>query len=221
MNKVSLILTLGLLTVATSWADAQTALQAARERYPATEIRSAVNTALPGIYAFDMGGETVYGDVSARYLLFGQLIDTQAPPVRDLYRQIADTAIELQSGSGGEVIIFTDPLCPYCAALEQRILAGELAGYRISMVLVPLQPGSYELSAAVLCETDPAQAWRKLMLGELVPQSCQTDKIDQHVRAAQQARIHATPSLLAPSGEILVGLPEAKQLANWAAREQQ
>ncbi len=220
MKNLVWLLIAGMISAALANADAQTALQAARERYPTTQVRDAVPTALPGVYEFDMGGETVYGDITARYLLFGKLFDMQSPTVTDAYRLIADVAIELQPGIAGEVIVFSDPLCAYCATFEQRIKAGELDDYRISMVLVPLQPGSEKLSAGVLCKANPAQAWRDLMYHGNIPASCVTDKLEQHILAAERAGINATPSFLVPNGELMVGLPESAQLAVWIAQGQ-
>ncbi len=207
--------------------DAAQALASARAAYPATDVRAARATPLPGIFEFDMGGETVYGDATARYLILGRLLDMRAEgvfPQRITPAQYAaaqDAAIVLQEGEGREVVVFSDPLCPYCAQLERRLLAGELAGYTVRLILVAFLPGSEQAVAGVLCSPDPASAYREAVLaGAQHPADCRPPAAAVHQRLAAQLGVQATPSLLGPAGYLHAGLLPPGELAAWAGRQQ-
>lgn len=222
--KQLLSMALLVATVLTAWpasADLVTALAAARARYPATDVRDVAVTPLPGIYEFDMGGETVYGDASARYLILGRLVDMAAPPPPPLdYATLSQTAVDLQQGNAGEVILFSDPQCPYCVALEQRLAAGELKGYRVRLIFAPLLPGSEQIAQQLLCQPDPGRAYRQLMLTGVRPPACTGGNLTAHFAAVQAAGITGTPSLLAPTGAVQRGLPAPGALRAWVTAEQ-
>lgn len=202
-------------------ADARQALLAARNLYPATDVRAAYPTPLPGIYEFDMGGETVYGDVSARYLILGRLLDMGAPELAPLdYAQVAQDAFVLQDGSAGELVLISDPGCAYCVEFERRLQAGELADVRIKVILTNLLGSSAEPIAGILCSSDPGRAYRDYMLLAKSTPACESELVAAHARAARLARVRATPTFVAPSGRMRMGLPARGELASWVASEQ-
>ncbi|MCY4324731.1 MAG: DsbC family protein [Betaproteobacteria bacterium] len=223
-----LVALLAALLAAPALAGADAALAAAREAYPATDVRAARPTPLPGIYEFDMGGESVYGDASARYLILGRMLDMAGIDARlgrrisdGQYRQIRQSAIVLQRGSSGELVIFSDPQCPFCAQLERRLLAGELADHSIYLILVAFQPGSGPQVAGIICASDPAHAYRQATLaGRSFPGGCDLQRMHEHERLARQAGVSATPSLLAPAGYLHPGLPAQGMLRAWVEENQ-
>ena len=216
-----LCLSIGAFSRADVSQDALKALLAARELYPATDVRSALPTPLPGIFEFDMGGETVFGDVSARYLILGRLLDMQSSEFSPIdYEQVAEDAFVLQDGSAGELILISDPGCPYCVELERRLHAGELANFRIKVILTNLLGKSELEIAGILCSDNPGKSYRDYMLFSKPAPACASGLVQAHRRAAQLARVRATPTFLAPSGRVKVGLPAQRELAAWAAREQ-
>ena len=221
---VSLALVLGLggfPSFADTDLDARKALLAARNLYPATDVRNAYPTPLPGIFEFDMGGETVYGDISARYLILGRLLDMHSPELAPIdYGQVAAQAFILQEGSAGELVLISDPSCSYCVAFERRLQQGELADFRIKVILTNLLGSSGQQIAGILCAPDPAKAYRDFMLLAKPAKACSSELVAIHARAAKLARVRATPTFLAPSGRVKVGLPAPGELARWVAQEQ-
>ena len=209
------------LCAAASAGDVDDALKSARERYPATDVRSAAATPLPGVYEFDMGGETVYGDKSARYLILGKLVDIEELEVRRAdYDEAASQAFLLQDGDKGELVLFSDPDCPYCAKLERRLVDGELQGWRIGVILIQTTGGSGLVSERILCASDPGKAYRSYLLDAKEPEPCTGGDVAAHESVAIAAGISATPTFLAPSGAVLAGLPEADRLRSWATAGQ-
>ena len=214
-----------LLVPSFAWcSDAKQALAAARERYPATAVHAARPTPLPDIYEFDMDGETVYGDSSARYLIFGHLLDMDSvaqPTTRADYAAAAALGFVVQSGTDKELVIFSDPNCPYCAALEHRLSTNELPNYTVRIVLVPLLAGSAATATRILCAPEPGVAYRSYLLqGSPLPAPCDNAAAAEHFALARAAGITATPSLLAPSGALYAGLPGPEDLKAWADAEQ-
>lgn len=222
MNKFLWLLVAFLLPAMPATSDPAAALAAARSRYPATDVRAAMATPLPGIYEFDMGGETVYGDESARYLILGRLLDMATPAGAGFdYAAIAAAAVDLQGGTEAEVVLFSDPQCPYCAALERRLQAGELDGIRVRLVFAPILQGSTRLVRQFLCMDDPGKAYREFMLtGRHSSRECAEERLAGHVTAMRAVGITATPSFLAPSGAVREGLPGTPGLRDWIAAEQ-
>ena len=202
---------------------AAAALQAARENYPATDVRAARPTPLPGIYEFDMGGEIVYGDASARHLILGPMLDMAEIDSRlgrrvsrDEYLAIRAAAIVLQQGDKGEFVVFSDPQCPFCAHLEQRLQAGEMRNYSIYLVLLAFQPGSRRQVAGIACASDRAQAYRQAILsGRSFPAGCDSQLMHEHDLIARRVGVQATPTFLAPAGYLHAGLPAAGMLGAW------
>lgn len=201
------------------------ALRAARERYPAADLRAARPTPISGIYEFDMGGETVYGDGSARYLILGRMLDmnaaTSSSARRANYEQAARTGFTVRSGSDGELVVFSDPHCPYCAQLERRLANGELDGYTVIVVLAPFLPGSSAAAARILCAAEPRQAYLDYILKEVeLPPPCGSGGELAHFSAVRAAAVAGIPTLLAPSGAVFEGLPAVGELRRWADSEQ-
>ena len=207
---------------------ADAALQAARAAYPATDVRAARPTPLPGIYEFDMGGESVYGDATARYLILGRMLDMAGIDSRLArrvsaaeYRAIRKAAIVLQQGEAGEFIVFSDPLCPFCVQLEQRLRAGEMQDYSIYLVLVAFQPGAREQVAGIMCAPDRAAAYRQATLsGRSFPGGCAAGSGREHDLIARRTGVRATPTLLGPAGYLHAGLLATGELRAWAGRQQ-
>ncbi len=200
---------------------AEEALQAARDRYPTVDVRSAEATPLPGVFKYDMGGETVYGDAGARYLILGKLVDMDANPApQPGYAEVAGRSFLLQDGDRGELVVFSDPDCPYCAMLERRLVAGELSGWRIGVVLIRSTGGTGEVAARILCSADPGRAYRSYLLEGREPDSCEGGDAAAHEEVAARLGVTATPTFMVPSGALVAGLPEASELRDWAERGQ-
>lgn len=211
--------------------DAAKALAAAKQLYPATEIRSATPTAIPGVFKFNLGGEFLYGDITARYLILGKLLDMQeiqqissvTKVSLDNFFAAQAAGIKLQDGFEKGVVLFSDPLCPYCVQLEQRLFAGELDDFNIHLVLVAFQPGSEQLVKKILCSEDPASSYRAYMLSGSEPENeptCSNTIPESHREIANLIGIRATPTLLAPNGVINEGVPALGQLRAWAESQQ-
>ena len=220
---------LGALLAWSASADgAAAALAAAREAYPATDVRAARPTPLPGLYEFDMGGQTVYGDAAARYLILGRMLDLASEGSRLArrvqpaeYRTIRRSAILLQRGGSGEMIVFSDPLCPFCVRLEQQLAAGQMRDYSVYLVLVAFQPGSGKLVAGIMCAPDRAEAYRQAtMAGGSPAAGCDPQLMREHDLIARRVGVQATPTLLAPAGYLHAGLLETGELRAWVDRNQ-
>ena len=197
--------------------DLASALEAARERFPGTDVRGVAPTPIPDLYEFDMGGEAVYGDAGARFLILGRLVDTDGLGERKAdYPAAARVGFTLQEGAEGELVLFSDPHCPYCRVFEQRLVAGELEGWSVKVVMLDTTGGPEHVRDWILCSNDPGLAYRSFVLDGVQPAYCEGDGRRLHEGAAAAAGVSATPSFLAPSGAVLSGLPDPAALLEWA-----
>ena len=220
MRRLLISLGLGLFGC-TSHADISEALTTAQSRYPDNHINQVTETPLPGIYQFEIGDEFFYSDKNARFLIVGTLIDTENVPDTTIdYSQIKGIAVELNQGNAGEVIIFTDPLCPYCSQLEKRIANGELYDFSVRLVFSPMLGGSLPIVKKLLCDPKPGQAYRRYIFENELPTNCINDLFVDHISATQFANIVATPTILAPNGNFHVGLLPEGDLFTWVYSNQ-
>jgi len=119
-------------------------------------------------------------------------------------------------GKGGaKFAVFSDPNCPYCRELERSLL--KLNG-DLTPVVHPLafKDGSRELSAAVLCSTDPAKAWRKLLIEGIPPSNATCDKgyaqLDDNMKVFQDLRLSSTPTMISVGGSVVVGSGDPEKI---------
>lgn len=95
------------------------------------EIKGVAKSPLPGLYEVNLGSQVVYTDATGRYVLNGDLLDTQTATNLTQERMAEinrikwsdlplDRAVKWVKGNGArKVAVFSDPNCPYCHKLEQ------------------------------------------------------------------------------------------------------
>jgi thiol-disulfide isomerase/thioredoxin len=119
-------------------------------------------------------------------------------------------------GAGDELVVFSDPNCPYCQRLEAEIeeLASKKEG-KVTLIPVAFKSGSREAVAAVLCSKDQAAAWKKAVNGEDIgAKACEAGlkKVDQNNKLFADLKMAATPTLITPKGLILASYANIDQL---------
>lgn len=119
-------------------------------------------------------------------------------------------------GTGSEMLVFSDPHCPYCQRLEAEIeeLAAKSEG-KVTLIPVAYKNGSRESVAAVFCAKDPAAAWKKAVAGgEIGAKVCDAGlkKVDENNQLFADLKLAATPTLITPKGLILASYANIDQL---------
>lgn len=186
------------------------------------EVRA---SALPGIFEVRMGQDIVYADRSGRYVITGDMIDTQSGTNLTLERRAALEAISWQDlplnqaiksvkGKGTRVMaVFADPNCGYCKRLEQELQ--KLDDVTVYTFVYPfLSADSSAKASGILCAKDPAKAWHAWMVDNQAPaatKACAT-QTDALVALGRRLNVRGTPVVIFGDGSRLRGYAAADVL---------
>jgi len=176
------------------------------------------------LYEVQIGGDLLYTDEKASYLINGDIFDLKAKKnLTDERKQKLsqiqfsdlplDLAVKQVKGNGKRVVAtFEDPNCSYC-----RKLAKELQGMNnvtIYTFLYPiLSPDSTEKAKNLWCASDRAKAWNDLMIDGKQPASANCDHPTSKVVAfGQKLNIRGTPTIFFADGSRAPGYMPAVAL---------
>jgi thiol:disulfide interchange protein DsbC len=202
-----------------------------KKRVPEAPIDSVRKIPYGGLYEVTLGGEILYTDEKASFLVVGSIVDlrTKENITEARMRQVnkvafaelpLDSAIKIVRGNGSrKVAIFEDPNCVYCKRFE-RDLAG-VNDITVYVFLYPILSDSSVLKAkAIWCAPDRGKAWLDTMVRD-TPVSgdgtCATP-LDKNLAFGQSKRIQGTPTIFFEDGDRVPGVMAMadfeKKLAN-------
>lgn len=205
------------------------------ERFPTIKIESVQPSAVPELYEVITADRLVYSDATGAHLIMGPIMDTVSKENLtekrwnelnkiDFSSLPFEHAIKVVKGSGKRLLVaFEDPLCPFCAELEQA-LAG-LSNYTLYVFLLPLEdihPGATKVARSIWCADDPAATWTAWMQHDKQPEvrSCETVPVEPLAALARKLKIHSTPTLYFADGLKVPGALDATELEkHWARIE--
>ena len=122
-------------------------------------------------------------------------------------------ALKSVHGSGSRtVFVFSDPACQFCRRLEPEL--AKLQDATIYTFVVPFL--GRELPQSVLCASEPAKAWRVLMLtgdssGLAAPADC-ASALDRNLQLARQLGVSGTPTLFYADGSRTSGYVDVTEV---------
>ena len=236
MHLISLLL-LTILTIATPIFAADRAITTAKEDVPVLtkeaaikalqviqgEVLSVSPTDIPGFYlvAMRMQGKIVpiFLDHSGAYLFSGNLIrlKDKANLTESYFQQLNPidiSTIPLDEGmtlgnpeATQQIIVFTDPHCPYCTQLHQVLHEAVAANPDLAfhIKLIPFKASSKKIAETILCNKSMEQL-EMAFSGQPLPETtCETDAITKNLNLAQKLGIRGTPTMLLPNGQIAGG----------------
>ena len=203
--------------------------------YPNTSFTSVRPSAIEGIYEVMMGQNVGHTDGGGRFFMFGHLFDMkelvdltaqalgQAAPGKHEVKTSVEypsehlaNAIKTVKGDGSrQLVVFSDPNCPYCKKLEQEL--AKLPNVTIYTFLFPvLGPDSRSLSIAMWCAPNRAQAFSDFMLKGKRPamKSC-TTPLDDNATLGGRLGVTGTPTLIAADGRFMPGAAPAVKINQW------
>ena len=209
-------------------ADLREKLQAA---YPSTNFGAIGTSVIPGLYEVRLGRNIAYVEAGGRFFFFGHIYDMQAQSDVTAARKEALARIDVAelplddgfvsaTGTGPSpraVVLFTDPLCPYCKTLEQTLKSR--SDLTVRVYLLPLQVGSSGVAARIWCAPDRASAWNAYMHADVAPApvslDCDTGALERNSALAKRLGIAGTPTLISEDGRIQPGALSAEALNAW------
>jgi thiol:disulfide interchange protein DsbC len=199
--------------------------KALQARFPQMTVDAITRTPFSGLFEVILGGEVVYTDAKAEYLMGGTLYDLRGAQPRNITQETQqkiaskalttthDNAIKMVRGNGKRVLYtFEDPNCGYCRQLYKEL--GKMTDVTIYTYLLPvLSPDSADKSRAIWCSKDRAKAWDQMMVKGTVgeqPKPCDTP-LEKNALVAKRLNITGTPAVYLANGQQLGGyLPADK-----------
>jgi len=183
---------------------------------PVDTVRKMPNS---NLYEVVVGGDIVYTDEKASFIVMGPMIDLKTKEnltdarlrqVNAISFEQLDTknAIKIVRGNGSrKLAIFEDPNCGYCKRFERDLLA--VNDVTVYVFLYPiLSQNSVDQSKQIWCSKDPGKMWLDHMTKDLAPAgdgSCATP-LDQNLAFGHAKRINGTPTLVFENGERVPGV---------------
>ncbi|MFP6836345.1 MAG: thioredoxin fold domain-containing protein [Pseudomonadales bacterium] len=199
---------------------------------PGMQISDISATPIPGIYALEIDGSTVYyGTEDGRYLFAGDLYelrDTElvnlAEAGRTVKRQalMAEVAVEdmLVFAAQGEtravISVFTDVDCGFCQKLHLEVPTLNTMGIEVRYLAFPragIGSRSYDRIVSAWCADDPNRAITRLKAGESIPAATCENPVTAQFDLARRIGVTGTPSIVLEDGRLLAGYLPADQLA--------
>ncbi len=200
-----------------------------QEKFPHARIQGVTKTPYGGLYEVFMDGNVLYTDENMSFVIaHGEIIDTKTNARVTEQRMRKLTALNLKElpplsaaikrvkGDGKRTLmVFTDPMCPYCKRLEQELV--KINNVTIYWWLYPVEnkfPGSTELAKSIWCAPDRGKAWDEWMLKNLRPgptANC-ANPIAVIDKAGGRLNINVTPSLIFADGAPVSGMLPAADI---------
>ena len=171
-----------------------------------------------------------YIDFSKKYLISGEVIDLKDKKylTRERIAEINkvdvstipldDALVMGDKNAPYKVIVFDDPMCPYCAKLHgeiKKVLAKRKdIVFFIKMFPLPMHKGAYERAKAIVCEKSLALLEDSFESKDLPPAKCAAPAVDDNIKLGSKLGINGTPAIIFPDGRIQPGAMDADDLIN-------
>lgn len=195
---------------------------------PSTTINNIYTTPYPEIYALILGSNILYGNMRSNYLVVGHMFDIYSKdditdtlvkmntPKFDIRQINIQDAILAKSPNkvNKKLIIFLDPDCHYCKALEKNIEEAQINQKAdIYYILMPLNihPEARMHSKNILCSKFPINTLKESLISNGNPKidfikGCNIDPILERTGDTVRALgISGTPSIVTGEGELILG----------------
>ena len=200
---------------------------------PDIPIEQVSKTPLPGIYALELTGGTVfYGTEDGRYLFAGDLYElgdkdlvnladiSRAAKRRELMASVSETDMIIfpaNAKSKAVISVFTDVDCGYCRKLHQEVPALNELGIEVRYLAYPragIGSPSYAKIVSAWCADDPNSAITKLKAGERIPDATCDNPVAAQFDLGREVGVTGTPAIVLEDGRLLPGYMPAPNLAS-------
>ena len=199
---------------------------------PDIPIEGVSKSPLPGIYALELTGGTVfYGTGDGRYLFAGDLYELgdddlinladigRADKRKELMAAVAvsDMVVFPASGETKAVInVFTDVDCGYCRKLHQEVNDLNNRGIEVRYLAYPragVGSPSYSKIVSAWCAEDPNAAITELKAGNDIPSQTCENPVAEQFGLGQEIGVTGTPAIVLEDGRLIPGYAPAAELA--------
>lgn len=212
--------------------DAERLVSKLKSLRPDIPIEAVSSTPIPGIYALELTGGTVfYGTADGQYLFAGDLYELgenelinlaeagRADMRRELMSTVAEKDMLVFSPSGATkaaINVFTDVDCGYCQKLHQEVPALNAMGVEVRYLAYPragVGSRSYQKIVSAWCAEDPNAALTKLKARESIPDATCPNPVAEQFDLGREIGVNGTPAIVLEDGRMLPGYMPADDLA--------
>lgn len=218
MKKTTLLSIAAALLLGASSIHAQSSEEQIRatmsKKLPNTPIDEVLPSSFEGLYEVWTGRNVMFVDAKCEKTIIGHQFDfngndeTQVKINTRMMEQLKkeiDLTKALKIGNGKhEVILFTDPQCPFCRRAEELMVNGDVTKYVFFYTPLPQHTKTRPMSVDILCSKDAQSRYDNAMSGKLdnaKPKelmSCQDGerRYDEMKAIAEKVGIQGTPMLI-------------------------
>ena len=192
------------------------------------KVESIKETPYSGLYEVRTGGDIIYTDKNAQYLIVGHVFDakTSQDLTKDRIDEInkvkfsdlpLESALKTVKGNGKRVIaVFEDPNCGYCKRFRQTTLKDIDNVTVYTFMYNILSEDSPVKSKNVWCSADRNKAWDDWMISGKAPASapatCTTTPNEKIAELGRKMRVTGTPTIVFADGSRIPGFIDLKTL---------
>lgn len=186
---------------------------------------------VPGLWEVEVSqqGKTfpVYIDFSKEFLIQGKVFRLKAPDeakkeaapkIVDVAKIPLDDALLIgKADAERKIIVFDDPECSFCAALQPEMQAVVEAhpniAFQIKMFpLIKIHPNAYEKARAIVCSNSLPMLEDSLAGKPVPPPLCDTDQVKRNLELGRELGVVSTPTLIMPDGRVIPGSKKAEDI---------
>ncbi len=222
MWKMYMLAALALVTPLASAAElgAQDVKAMIGKTFPGVQVDTVQDAPMPGFYEVVVGTRVVYVSDDGKYVLLGDLIDTEKRENLSELRRAELTSVKLAEVSPERMIViapdqpqrfitvFTDVDCPYCSRFHRDVPALNDAGVAVHYLLFPrtgVGSKSFERAVGVWCADDPvAMMGIAKAGGEVAPKECD-NPVRDHLALGRAVGVQGTPAIFLDDGTMIPG----------------
>ncbi|MDD4914181.1 MAG: DsbC family protein [Methylococcales bacterium] len=236
MKKINLILILllGAVVNASVSADEAAIKKTLGGFMPQEKIDQIKPSEIKGLYEARIGANIFYVSEDGKYVLQGQLYDTEAKKnlTETKLAEVRKSALD-NLGTGKMIVfkpqtskytvsVFTDIDCGYCRKLHSEMDQYLAEGITVRYLFFPRAgkgSDSYNKAISVWCATDRNKALTAAKKNEgLEIKTCE-NPIDEQMQLGEDFGMSGTPMIVTEKGNILPGYVPAGKLASILAKE--
>ena len=211
-------------------ANASRIQQRFEQLFPDVKVQSVQPTPVTGIYELVIvqdGQEIVYTDNKVNYLFSGDLIDLKTRQslteehMRELTRvdvsklPLNNALKSVRSNGQRQLIVFSDPDCPYCKQLEKELIKlDDVTIYTFLYPLAGLHPNAEHKARQIWCSKDQVGAWNNLMRDgkALTGTDDCANPIAANIKLGAKLGFSGTPTLVFPDGSVVPGALDVERI---------
>ena len=195
-----------------------------------SEILTVDLSEVPGLWEVDITQEgktyALLIDFSKEFVIQGQVFRLKAPSEKkgpqakivDISKIPLDDALLIgKANAPRKIIVFDDPVCQFCAALETEMQATVKAHPEVAFLiklfpLTKIHPDAYEKARAIACTKSVTMLEESLAGKPLAAPLCDTDQIKQNLELGKLLGVTSTPTMIMPDGRLEAGSKSADDI---------